>query len=106
MVGWLIATAWFGDSLYSRTDGYHKLGAAFACVLLMVSLHFLEGSKGGDRGQERCQHIYDLVETYGRMSGSGDRGESDEKDEDEEKDGELVRIRLTDLLLQYYTRIE
>lgn len=54
----------------------------------MVSLDFLEGSKGGDRGQDRCQHIYDLVETYGRMSGSGDEGDNDE----EENNGELVRI--------------
>ena len=75
-----------------RTDADHKLGAAFASILLMVSLHFLEGSKGDDRGQERCQHIFDLVETYGRMSGSGDGGENDEKDEDGEENGEPVRV--------------
>eukprot|EP00903_Cladosiphon_okamuranus_P021832 g20075.t1 len=67
-----------------------KLGSAFAGILLMVSLHLLEGSKEDDRGEERCQHITDLVETYGRMSGSGTGGddEADDDDDEEEEDDE------------------
>lgn len=56
----------------------------------MVSLHLLEESKDDGRGEERCQHILDLVETYGRMSGPG-KGEDEEDDEedgeDEDEDG-------------------
>lgn len=66
-----------------------KLGAAFAGILLMVSLHLLEGSKGDDRGDERCQHIMDIVETYGRMSGPGQDGEEEQDDDDDEHDGEI-----------------
>ena len=50
----------------------------------MVSLHLLEGSKGDSRGGERCQHILDLVETYGRISGTGTGGDDDDDDDDDE----------------------
>ncbi|CAM9680248.1 unnamed protein product [Laminaria digitata] len=63
-----------------------KLGSAFAGILLMVSLHLLDGSKGDNRGGERCQHILDLVETYGRISGTG-AGDDDDDDEEEDEDG-------------------
>ncbi|CAN0319638.1 unnamed protein product, partial [Ectocarpus fasciculatus] len=62
-----------------------KLGSAFAGILLMVSLHMLEGSQEGARGAERHGHITDLVETYGRMSGSIE-GEEDDDDDEEEGD--------------------
>lgn len=52
----------------------------------MVSLHLLEGSKEDGRGEERCQHITDLVETYGRMSGSGKNAEEEQEEDDEEED--------------------
>lgn len=55
----------------------------------MVSLHLLDGSKGDSRGGERCQHIFDLVETYGRISGKGEGGDDmgdDDDDDEEDKD--------------------
>lgn len=64
-----------------------KLGSAFAGILLMVSLHLLEGSDEDGRGEERCQHITDLVETYGRMAGDGGKG-SEEEDADDDEDDE------------------
>lgn len=69
------------DRLPTRGD---KLGAAFAGILLMVSLHLLDGSSDDGRGEERCQHILDLVETYGRMSGSGTGDEQEDADDDED----------------------
>lgn len=73
----------------SRSSG-DKLGSAFAGILLMVSLHLLEGSKGDSRGGERCQHISDLVETYGRISGTGD---DDDDDDDEDGTGERESLK-------------
>ncbi len=68
-----------------------KLGSAFAGILLMVSLHLLEGSKEDGRGEERCRHITDLVETYGRMSMSGSGTGGDEDDDEEEEDDDEDR---------------
>lgn len=73
------------DRLPTRGD---KLGAAFAGILLMVSLHLLDGSSDDGRGEERCQHILDLVETYGRMSGSGTGDEQEDGDDDEDEDSD------------------
>lgn len=64
-----------------------KLGAAFAGILLMVSLHLLDGSMDDCRGEERCQHILDLVETYGRMSGSAEGQDSDDEEDEDTSDG-------------------
>ena len=58
----------------------------------MVSLHLLEGSKGDSRGGERCQHIFDLVETYGRISGTGAGGDDDDEDEEEDGTGESENV--------------
>ncbi|CAM9169353.1 unnamed protein product [Ectocarpus sp. 12 AP-2014] len=74
-----------------------KLGSAFAGILLMVSLHMLEGSNEGARGREmeRSQHITDLVETYGRMSGSAkdvEDGDDDEEEEDRDEPDPLAML--------------
>lgn len=54
---------------------------AFAGILLMVSLHLMDGSREDGRGEERCQHILDIVETYGRMSGTKmDQGDGNDED--------------------------
>lgn len=69
-----------------------KFGAAFAGILLMVSLHFLEGSEDDGRRQERCQHITDLVETYGRMSGTVTGEDGDDEDSDDENGEKLSSL--------------
>lgn len=82
----LLIAAAAADGPCHRDD---KLGSAFAGILLMVSLHMLEGSQEGARGAERHGHITDLVETYGRMSGSIEGEEDDDDDEEEgDRDGE------------------
>lgn len=54
----------------------------------MVSLHLLEGSEEDGRGEERCAHITDLVETYGRMSETGKSDEDDGQDHDDDDEDE------------------
>ncbi|CAN0178962.1 unnamed protein product [Ectocarpus sp. 6 AP-2014] len=79
-----------------------KLGSAFAGILLMVSLHMLEGSKEEARGREmeRSQHITDLVETYGRMSGSAkDEEDGDDDEEEEDRDEPDPLAMLADVLV-------
>lgn len=60
---------------------------------MMVALHLLDGSSGEDRGEERCQHVLDIVETYGRMSatkGKGGGDATDDNQDDDDGDGEDV----------------
>ncbi|CAM9621337.1 unnamed protein product [Scytosiphon promiscuus] len=82
-----LAVAVVGRIRAANGERADKLGSAFAGILLMVSLHLLEGSEEDGRGEERCEHITDLVETYGRMSGNGKgSGEDDEDDEDDDEE--------------------
>lgn len=65
-----------------------KLKSAFAGILLVVTLHLLDGWEQDGRSEERCRHVLDIVETYGRMCG-GKSGDDDVmEDGDEEGDGE------------------
>ncbi|CAM9220010.1 unnamed protein product, partial [Sphacelaria rigidula] len=63
-----------------------KLAYAFAGILMMVALHLLDGSREEGRGEERCQHILDIVETYARISGTGKGGDGDGGDDDDDSD--------------------
>lgn len=79
---------------------------AFAGILMMVSLQLLDGSREEGRSQERCQHMLDIVETYGRMSGTKGKGDGigddDEEDDDQnDEDGDGNEFSLYTLLLNY-----
>lgn len=65
-----------------------KLAYAFAGILMMVALHLLDGSREEGRGEERCQHILDIVETYARISGTGKGGDGDDDDDSDDDDGD------------------
>lgn len=74
------------------------LAYAFAAILMIVALHLLDGSTADGRGEERCQHILDIVETYARISGSGKGGDDNDDDgSNDDVDGE--GDDLTDLTL-------